>query len=120
MKGIEWGSLYNEFKEKPFDTDKLENKITTLMMDEDVTKKSGIYPYVLRRDEKYLNIRAFTDNQKREAYERQEGICTKCKNHFELYEMEADHITPWHEGGKTEPSNCQLLCKDDNRRKSGK
>ena len=66
MKGIEWGSLYNEFKEKPFDTDKLENKITTLMMDEDVTKKSGIYPYVLRRDEKYLNIRAFTDNQKRE------------------------------------------------------
>ena len=34
--------------------------------------------------------------------------------------MEADHITPWHEGGKTIASNCQMLCKEDNRRKSGK
>jgi 5-methylcytosine-specific restriction endonuclease McrA len=34
--------------------------------------------------------------------------------------MEADHITPWHEGGKTNAENCQMLCKDDNRRKSGK
>ncbi len=39
--------------------------------------------------------------------------------HFES-EMEADHITPWHEGGKTIPENCQMLCKEDNRRKSGK
>ena len=34
-------------------------------------------------------------------------------------EMEADHITPWHKGGKTEASNCQMLCRDDNRRKGG-
>lgn len=33
---------------------------------------------------------------------------------------EADHITPWHEGGKTTPENCQMLCKHDNRVKSGK
>ena len=33
--------------------------------------------------------------------------------------MEADHITPWHEGGKTEAANCQMLCRDDNRRKGG-
>lgn len=39
---------------------------------------------------------------------------------FPLKEMEADHITPWHEGGKTNEENCQLLCKEDNRRKSGK
>ena len=31
--------------------------------------------------------------------------------------MEADHITPWHEGGKTIEENCQMLCKDCNRRK---
>jgi hypothetical protein len=31
------------------------------MEDEDVTKKSGIYPYVLDRDESHLNIRAFSD-----------------------------------------------------------
>ena len=119
MKGIDRGVLYNQFHANVFDTAKLESEIATLMMDGDVTKKSGIYRYVLTRDEKYLNISSFTDNQKREAYERQKGICVKCGNHFELDEMEADHITPWHEGGKTSAKNCQMLCKDDNRRKSG-
>lgn len=90
------------------------------MQDEDVTKKSGIYSYVITGQEKYLSIRAFTDKQKREAYERQEGICPHCKEHFELSEMEADHITPWHSGGKTTAENCQMLCKHCNRTKSGK
>ena len=90
------------------------------MQDEDVTKKSGIYEYVITGTEKYLSIRAFTDKQKREAYERQKGICVKCGDYFELNGMEADHITPWHEGGKTNSENCQMLCKNDNRIKSGK
>jgi len=120
MKGIEWGFLYNELKDEKFDPKKLETEIKKLMQDDDVTNKKGIYLYVLTREEKYLNIRAFTDNQKREAYERQNGICPICKKHFDISEMEADHITPWHEGGKTIAENCQLLCKDDNRRKSGK
>ena len=119
MKGIDWGTLYAEFKGKDFDSAKLELEIAKLMEDEDVSNKKGIYAYVLTRKEKHLNIRAFTDNQKREAYERQKGICTVCKEHFELEEMEADHITPWHTGGKTNAENCQMLCKEDNRRKSG-
>ena len=89
------------------------------MADEDVTAKRGIYSYVLNGQEKYLNIRAFTPNQRREAYERQAGICPVCSNHFELEEMEADHIIPWHAGGKTEALNCKMLCVDDNRRKGG-
>lgn len=120
MKGLQWGFLYNEFKAQNFDHKKLEEEITTLMQDEDITNKKGIYEYVLTRKEKFLNIRAFTDNQKREAYERQQGICVKCGEHFELSGMEADHITPWHEGGKTSAENCQMLCKHDNRIKSGK
>jgi hypothetical protein len=120
MKGVEFGPLYNEFKNKKIDSKKIEKEITELMQDEDVTKKSGIYPYVLTREEKYLNIRAFTDKMKREAYERQKGICPKCKEHFEIEEMEADHIKPWHEGGKTVVENCQMLCKQDNRTKAGK
>lgn len=120
MKGIEWGYLYNRFNTKIFDTAELENQIARLMMDEDVTKKSGVYSYLLTGEERYLNIRAFNDNQKREAYERQIGICPKCGKHFELEEMEADHITPWHEGGKTISENCQMLCKRDNREKSVK
>lgn len=118
MKGIDWGGLYDGFKDELYDTAKLEREIQTLMMDEDVTKKKGIYPYVLTRDEKHLNIRAFTENHKRAAYERQRGICKKCGKHFELPEMEADHITPWSQGGKTNADNCQMLCRDDNRRKS--
>ena len=120
MKGINYGFLYNIYKDKSFDAKELEEEITNLMQDEDVTKKSGIYEYVLTRNEKYLSIRAFTDKQKREAFERQKGICVKCGVEFEIKEMESDHITPWHEGGKTTAENCQMLCKHDNRIKSGK
>ena len=119
MKGVDWGSLYAEFKDAELDSAKLELEIAKLMADDDVSKKRGIYDYVLTRKEKHLSIRAFTDNQKREAYERQKGICTVCKEHFDISEMEADHITPWHVGGKTAADNCQMLCKEDNRRKSG-
>lgn len=119
MKGIQWGLLYNQFKDQKFDHKKIEEEISRLMQDEDVTNKKGIYEYVLTRRERFLNIRAFTDNQKREAYERQQGVCVKCGEKFELNEMEADHITPWHLGGQTSAVNCQMLCKDDNRRKSG-
>jgi len=120
MRGVAFGALYNECKDNEYDAGILNGKIADLMKDEDVTKKSGVYPYVLTGDEKYLNIRAFNDNQKREAYERQGGICVKCGEHFELEEMEGDHITPWCEGGKTIAENCQMLCKHDNRIKSGK
>lgn len=119
MKGVDWGFLYAEFKDEEIDSIKLENEIAILMADEDVTKKKGIYSYVLTKKEKHLSIRAFSDNQKRESYEKQKGICVVCKNHFEINEMEADHITPWHDGGKTNAVNCQMLCKEDNRRKSG-
>ena len=120
IKDVAWGILYNENKDRKFDSKKLEKEISKLMEDEDVTNKKGIYSYILTREEKHLNIRAFNPKQKREAYERQKGICVVCKKLFEIEEMEADHITPWHEGGKTTEENCQLLCKDDNRRKSGR
>ena len=119
MRGIEWGFHYNEFKDHSYDTARLEERIKELMMDEDVTSKKGIYEYLLDGKEKHLSIREFTPNQKREAYERQNGICPNCNEHFEIGEMEGDHITPWHDGGKTTPDNCQMLCKECNRRKSG-
>jgi len=120
MKHVRWGWLYNQFKDKKLDAKKLGKQVAKLMEDEDVTKKSGIYPYVLDGDERHLSIRAFSDKMKREAYERQKHICPKCKKKFQLDEMEGDHIKPWHEGGKTDAANCQMLCKDDNRRKAGK
>ena len=119
MKGVEWGFLYNKFQDEQFDTKELEQKVTKLMQDEDVTKKSRIYEYLIDNQERHLNIRAFTENMKREAYERQNGICVSCNQHFEFEEMEGDHITPWHEGGRTISENCQMLCKTCNRHKAG-
>lgn len=120
MKGVDWGLLFNKYGAQTYDTKEMEERVSVLMADEDVTKKAGIYPYVLDGDERHLSIRAFTPKMKREAYERQGGICTKCLQHFEFGEMEGDHITPWHEGGATISDNCQMLCRDCNRRKSGK
>ena len=120
MKEVQWGTLYNEFQNKKLSAKKLEAEISELMQDEDVTKKSGIYAYVLTRQEKFLSLRAFTDPMKREAYERQKGVCIRCTKQFDMKDVEADHITPWHKGGKTIAKNCQILCKDCNRKKSGK
>lgn len=120
MKGIEWGILYNQFKDEVYDTKAIEAETAKLIADDDVEKKSGIYAYILTRDEKHLGIRTFSDSVKQKVYEKQKGICTKCGVKFDITEMEGDHIKPWHEGGKTVEANCQMLCKDDNRRKSGK
>ena len=88
------------------------------MADEDVTKKSGVYEYVLTGNERALSIRAFTERDRRTAYERQNGICPMCGEHFEIAEMHADHIQPWSKGGHTTPENCQMLCRDCNLKKS--
>lgn len=69
-------------------------------------------------EERFLSLRVFDDDQKREAYERQRGICPVCKKHFEYEQMQGDHIIPWSKGGKTVAENCKMLCVDCNRRKS--
>ena len=78
MKGIEWGLLYNRFKDAELDPIALEEQIKRLTMDDDVTNKKGIYTYVLTGEEKHLSIRAFSDSMKRQIYERQSGICPMC------------------------------------------
>ncbi len=120
MKGVEWGDLYNQHKDETLDPEEIESEIVRLIMDDDVTRQSGIYPYILDRDEKHLNIRAFSKNIKQRVYEKQNGKCAMCNEKFDMKEMEADHITPWVEGGKTEESNCQMLCKKDNLMKGSK
>jgi uncharacterized protein DUF262/HNH endonuclease len=125
MKGIDWGDLHTRYKDKLYTPVNLENEIQQLLADEDVTNKKGIYPYVLDHDanEKDLSLRGFPDSIKQAAYERQNGICPgpKCGGkHFEITEMEADHITPWSESGKTDAANCQMLCRTDNRAKGAR
>ncbi len=120
MKGLDWGALYDTYHDQIYDTAELEQRIHDLMEDDEIMKKSGIYSYVLSGDLRDLSFRTFDKKQKREAYERQHGICPWCGNHFELEEMEGDHITPWAEGGVTTAENCQMLCKECNRKKGAK
>jgi len=120
MKGVEWGRLYNKYKDVVHDAIEIEKNTLKLIDDDEVQSLKGIYEYILTGEEKHLNLRQFDDKTKRKVFEKQKGKCVWCKKTFEIEEMEADHITPWHEGGKTTAENCQMLCKDDNRRKSGK
>lgn len=122
MKGLPWGKFYNAYKDNTYDPDELENMIKKLMMDDDVTKKSGIYEFLLSKQtlEKTLNIRNFSESQKRKKYEEQNGICPICGEHYSFEEMEGDHIIPWRDGGKTDYNNLQMLCKKCNRTKSYK
>ena len=118
MKGLPWGIYYNKYSQNSYDPKVLEQRIVDLMEDDDVTKNSGVYEYLLDGNEKHLNIRKFSTKMSRAAYEKQKGICPICGEHFELSQMQADHITPWSKGGKTIAENCQMLCADCNRRKS--
>lgn len=118
MKGLPWGLFYNKHHERTdLDPKKLEQRINALMADDDVTRKSGVYEYVLTGKEKALSIRAFNKRDARTAYERQKGICPICGKHYDIEKMHADHITPWSKGGHTTPDNCQMLCRDCNLKK---
>lgn len=125
MKGLEWGKFYNEHKDDKLDAVELEKQVVALIDDDEVDNKKGIYAYLLTNDERSLGLRDFDEKTKIKKYEEQKGICVAkkavCGNaHFAFDEMEADHIVPWSKNGKTEYSNCQMLCMKDNRIKSGK
>lgn len=120
MKGVEWGRLYNKCIDITYNAQEIEKKILKLIDDDEVQSLKGIYEYILTGEEKHLNLREFDDKTKRKSFEKQKGKCIWCKKTFKFEEMEADHIKPWHEGGKTISENCQMLCKQDNRTKSGK
>lgn len=129
MKTVNWGRLYDKFKDEHYDTDALETRIKALLIDDDVNSRYGIWSYVLDGDERHLSLRQFSDGQKLAAHERQNGLCAfgkKCKTPnnkdgkrvFTIAEMQADHITPWSKGGPTTADNCQMLCQPCNRDKS--
>ncbi len=120
MKGVDWGGLYEHLKDESLDPTALESDVARLMMDDEVQRQPGIYVYLLTGEEKHLNLRAFTPAMKQAAFGRQGGNCNLCGESFDITNMEADHIDPWSDGGKTVPENCQVLCLPCNRRKSNK
>ena len=132
-KGItdvqEWGLLYNKYHDNKYNTNTLETEIQKLILDDDVTKNSGIIPYILsprtKFDEKSLSIRAFTTAQNMRVYEKQEHKCPFCiaegiNTEYTFEEMQGDHIVPWSKGGRTVEENLQMLCTRCNNDKSNR
>jgi hypothetical protein len=81
---LQWGFLYNKYKDVIYDTKAIEEETATLIADDEVEKKSGIYAYILTRDERYLGIRAFSDSVKQKVYEKQKGICVDLQKEFDI------------------------------------
>lgn len=118
MTRVDWGHLHHV--RVPLDPEEVEARVSELMLDDDVTAKHGIYAYIVTGDERHLSIRAFLPGQIRTAYEVQGGVCPACGRTCPIEGMEADHVVPWAEGGRTVPENLQLLCRDCNRRKGSR
>lgn len=120
MKGLDWAKYYDIYHEQTLDVKGMEQKISELVGDDEIQKQQGIIPYVLTGDEHYLDIRAFPDKIKLAVWEMQQHKCAVCGNEFDIALMEGDHITPWKDGGRTTIENCQMLCRECNRRKGSK
>lgn len=125
----DWGLLYNKYQANRYNSNTLAADIDRLLKDDDVTKQAGIIPYLLsdrtKHDEKHLSIRAFTENQKRRAYEKQGHKCSMClaagiDTEYEFDQMQGDHIIPWSQGGQTKDDNLQMLCQKCNNDKRDK
>ncbi len=135
MCGLEWGRLYEEYHNKPYDPKKLDKEIQQLLTDECVQSKKGIWEYVLggSLDTRLLEVRVFDKatseavykNQTEEAQKLKKSNCPLCAvghdaNKTKIWlkdQMEADHVTAWSKGGSTDISNCQMLCTTHNRAK---
>lgn len=138
MAGLEWGRLYEEFHNVPYDRTALNTRVNELLQDESIKRRSNIYEYVLggEKNPNLLEIRIFEESTKKIVYNRQteyakaNGVsnCPLCalgndnnrSRVYKLKEMDADHVTAWSRGGATTIDNCQMLCKTHNRAKGNK
>lgn len=138
MCGLEWGELYEKYHRNAYDVAEVSQKVQELLVDDYVKNRKGIYEFILGGcvDHKLLNIRVFDEPTKKKVYKKQTddaqskeiSNCPLCaighdnnrKRIYKLSEMDADHVTAWSNGGATDISNCQMLCKTHNRAKGNK
>ena len=120
MKGLDWAFFYDKYSNETLNTAEIGKRISALMRDSEIQKQIGIIPYVLTGDERHLDLRAFPEDIKLAVWENQNHVCPLCGKEFDYEFMEGDHITPWRDGGRTVIENCQMLCRECNRRKGAK
>lgn len=138
MKGLEWGRLFEIYHNNPYNPQEIHQLVKKLYSDGFVKNRKGIFEYILGgcHETKLLEIRIFDEVTKQTKYNQQtalansEGVsnCPLCAlgqdstktRIYKLSEMDADHVTAWSNGGSTDISNCQMLCKTHNRAKGNK
>lgn len=138
MKGLEWGRLFEAYKNNIYDSDKVSEELHRLLGSYEVKDRRGVFEYILggSTDTKLLNVRVFDEPTKKTVYAEQtrdaeaKGVsnCSYCaighdlnKDKLWAYnDMDADHVSAWSKGGSTEKENCELLCKPHNRAKGNR
>ena len=138
MCGLEWGRFYETYRKTAYNPERVWQRVEELYGDEFVTDRRGIFEYLLggEKETRLLNVRVFSDKEKKQVYARQtadaekRGVsnCPLCavgheasaKRIWKIGEMDADHVTAWSKGGATDISNCQMLCKTHNRAKGNR
>ena len=138
MRGLEWGRLYEEYHQTPYDPTRVSQAVKKLYGDSYIKNRKGIFEYILggSSDTKLLDVRVFDDATKKSVYAAQtakaeaKGVsnCPLCaighdanrNKIWKLGEMDADHVTAWSKGGATNGRNCQMLCKTHNRAKGNR
>jgi hypothetical protein len=138
MRGLEWGRLYETYHDTPFNSSSVDNDVQTLLLDEAVNDRRGIYEYVLggQDNARLLDVRLFDKATKEKTYSQQTKkaqsrgvsncpLCAVGRNPnkpkiYKLSEMEADHVTAWSRGGGSTLTNCEMLCITHNRAKGNR
>ena len=138
MCGLEWGRLYEKYHKKAYNPAKVSAKVQKLYADPYVKNRKGVFEYILGGsvDTKLLNVRVFDEATKKSVYASQtkaaknkgKSNCPHCaighdanKNKiWSFNEMDADHVSAWSKGGKSDIKNCQMLCKTHNRAKGNR
>jgi hypothetical protein len=138
MKGLDWGRLYETYKDKSYDSVSVSQEVHNLLGSYEVKDRKGVFEYILGGsvDTKLLNVRVFDEPTKKIVYAKQtakaeaEGVsnCSYCAighdaNHAKIWalsDMDADHVAAWSKGGSTDPENCEMLCKPHNRAKGNR
>ncbi|WP_118800641.1 HNH endonuclease family protein [Haemophilus haemolyticus] len=138
MRGLEWGRLYETYKNTAYNPQNISEKVKELYADPYVKNRKGIFEYILGNsvETKLLDVRVFDEATKKMVYKQQTerakeknvSNCPLCavsnnanKNKiWTIKEMEADHVTAWSKGGSTSLNNCEMLCMTHNRSKGNR
>ena len=138
MRGLEWGRLYEEYHKKAYNPAKVSAKVHKLYADPYVKNRKGIFEYILGGsiNTKLLDVRVFDEATKKAVYttqtvaaeKKEKSNCSHCAighdaNKSKIWsfgEMDADHVSAWSKGGKSDIKNCQMLCKTHNRAKGNR